>query len=144
MTGSLERQKLVQHWPLLVPVAAWLLLFGGAIQSEIVRAVIAVGCFALMIYQWILYRRTHRGSRLLFVSLIVAGFMLASIWLALNVVRFYSYGHPSDNLGLLYSCVVRVQDSLIWPIGVLVTIVCVWSTVGFGRWLVARRPFQGA
>jgi hypothetical protein len=135
---SLQRRRLVQHWPLLVPVAAWLLLFGGLLQSEIVRAVIAVGCFALMIYQWMAYRKTYRGSTLVFVSLIVAGFALASIWLALNVVRYYAYGHESDNLGMLYSTVVRVQGILIWPIGVLVMIVCVWAIVGFSRWLVAR------
>jgi len=135
---SLQRRRLVQHWPLLVPVAAWLLLFGGLLQSEIVRAVTAVGCFALMIYQWMAYRKTYRGSTLVFVSLIVAGFALASIWLALNVARYYAYGHESENLGMLYSTVVRVQGILIWPIGVLVMIVCVWAIVGFSRWLVAR------
>ena len=133
-----SRRRLVHHWPLLVPVAAWLLLFGGFLQSEIVRAVIAVGCFVLMIYQWMSYRKTYRGLTLVFVSLIVAGFALASIWLALNVVRFYTYGHESDNLGMLYSTVVRVQGILIWPIGLLVMIVCVWAIVGFSRWLVAR------
>ena len=138
MIESRQGRRLVQHWPLLVPVAAWLLLFGGLLQSEIVRAVIAVGCFALMIYQWMTYRKTYRGSTLVFVSLIVAGFALASIWLALNVVRYYAYGHESDNLGMLYSTVVRVQGILIWPIGVLVMIVCVWAIVGFSRWLVAR------
>jgi hypothetical protein len=138
---SLQRRGWVQTWPLLVPVAAWLLLFEGLLQSEVVRAVIAVGCFALMIYQWIVYRRTYRGSTLVFVSLIVAGFALASIRLGLNVVQYYSYGHESDNLGMLYSSVVRMQGILIWPIGVLVMIVCVWAIVGFARWLAAKVSF---
>jgi len=91
-----------------------------------------------MIYQWMGYRKTYRGLTLVFVSLIVAGFALASIWLALNVVRYYAYGHESDNLSVLYTSVVRVQGILIWPIGVLVLIVCVWAIVGFARWLAAR------
>lgn len=137
MIESLERRRLFQHLPVLVTVAAWLLLFGGLLQSEIVRAIIAVGCFALMIYQWIAYRRTYRGSKLVFVSLIVGGFALSSIWLALNVVRFYTYGHESDSLGMLYSLVVRVQNALIWPIGALVIAVCGRAILGLARWLVS-------
>lgn len=138
MIELLEHRKLFQHLPLLVPAAVWLLLFGGALQSEIPRAAIAVGCLALMIYQWTAYRKTYSGSKLVFVSLIVAGFALASIWLALNVVRFYTYGHESDNLGVLYSSVVRIQRVLIWPIGGLVLVVCVWAILGSARWLVRR------
>ena len=138
MIELLERRRLFQHLPLLIPAAVWLLLFGGLLQSEIARAVIAVGCLALMIYQWMAYRKTYSGSKLVFVSLIVAGFALASIWLALNVVRFYTYGHESDSLGMLYFSVVRVQSVLIWPIGVLVVAVCVWAIVEFARWLVRR------
>lgn len=124
--------------PLLVPAVVWLLLFGGLLQSEIARAVIAIGCLALMIYQWMRYRRTYRGSKLVFLSLIVAGFALASIWLALNVVRFYTYGHDSDSLGMLHFSIVRVQGVLIWPIGTLVVAVCVWGILEFARWLVRR------
>jgi hypothetical protein len=123
----LERRRLFQHFPLLISAAAWLLLFGRSLQSEIVRAVIAVGCFALMIYQLMRYRKTYSGSKLVFVSLIVAGFALASIWLALNGVRFYTYGHESDSFGMLYFSVVRVQSVLILPMGALVVAVCIWA-----------------
>lgn len=135
---SLERRRLFRHLPLLVPAAAWVLLFGGLLQSEVVRSFVAVGCFALMIYQWVAHRRTYSGSKLVFCSLIVAGFVLASIWLALNLFRFYTYGHESDNLGMLYFSVVRAQGVLIWPIGGLVLVVCVWAMLGFARWLVRR------
>jgi len=56
----------------------WLVLFTGFLQSEVLRAAVAVACIALMLYQWLAYRKTSTGARFVFLSLIVAGFGLSS------------------------------------------------------------------
>jgi hypothetical protein len=65
----------------------------------------------LMLYQWRVYRRSFFGARLIFLSLVVAGLTLASMWIALNVVRVYTYDGES---GIVYGTVVRLQDGLVW------------------------------
>jgi hypothetical protein len=118
----------------LIPTAVLFLLVAGVIRSEVLRAVLASACLALMFYQWRMYHRTESGARLVFLSLVVAGITLTSAWLALNVVRFYTYDGGS---GRVYGFVVRVQDTLVWMTGALLTVVTVWIIVAFARWLVA-------
>lgn len=117
-------------------VVAWVLLFAGLFQSELLRAAVAVFCIVLMLYQWRRYRSTTSGARLIFLSLIVAGFALSFVWLALNVIRFYTYvGEPGP---VLHVFVVRVQESLVWVIGTLVVVVSVWALLEVAGWLGAK------
>lgn len=136
MSESLQSHLLTRHWPLAIPGLVWLLLFTGFLQSEVLRAALAVACIALMVYQWLAYRKTSTGAQLFFLSLIVAGFGLSSVWLALNVVRFYTYGHESDGMGLWHVYVIRTQDILLWFIGALVVVVSVWAVSG---WWIHRQ-----
>jgi hypothetical protein len=133
-----QPRRFVQHWPLVAVGTAWLLLFAGFLGSEIVRASVAIGGIALMVYQWRTYRKTSNGAQLVFLSLIVAGFGLASVWLALNVVRFYTYNPESAHLWAWHMLVIRVQDALIWGIGALVVTVSLWTLLQFAQWFGRR------
>ena len=73
---------------------------------------------------------------MIFLSLIVTGFALSFVWLALNVVRFYT--HDGDPGPVVHVFVVRIQESLVWVIGTLVVVVSVWTVVGFAGWLGAK------
>lgn len=127
----------------MIPALVWLLLFTGYLQSEVLRAAVAIACIALMLYQWLAYRKTSTGARFVFLSLIVAGFGLSSVWLALNVVRFYTYGYESHGMGLWHGYVIHAQDILLWFIGALVVVVSIWAVSGW--WIqkqVARRHLR--
>jgi hypothetical protein len=96
-----------------------------------------------MLYQWLAYRKSTAGAQFVFLTLIVAGFGLSFVWLALNVVRFYTYGHEFDGMGLWYAYVIRTQDILLWFIGALVVVVSVWALSGW--WIqkqIARRRLR--
>ena len=127
----------------MIPTLVWLLLFTGFLQSEVLRATVAVVCIALMIYQWLAYRKTTAGAQFVLLSLIVAGFGLSSVWLALNVARFYTYGHKSDGMGLWHVYVIHAQDIILWLIGSLAVVVSLWALSGW--WIqrhVARRRLR--
>ena len=123
------------HWPLLIPTAVWVLLFFRLLGPEVLRAALAVGCIALMLHQWKVYWRSASGARFVFLSLVVAGLTLASLWLALNVVRFYTYDGES---GRLYGFVVRVQDGLAWVTVALLIVVAAWVVAYFARWFIRK------
>ncbi len=98
---------------------------------------LAITCIPLMLYQWQVYRRSARGARFVFLSLVVAGLTLASAWLALNVVRGYTY--DGDHPGGIYGWVVLIQDVLVWATGALLIVVAVWVMVYFAVWLSRKR-----
>ena len=139
MINFLQRSRLVRNWPMFVAITAWLVLaiVPAFLQSEIVRAVVAVGCMGLMVYQWLTYRKTTSGSNFMLLSL-VAGVTLASLWLALNVVRFYTYDPESDRAWAWHTLVIRVQTPLARVVGLLVVIVFVWALLLLARWLSRR------
>ena len=130
-----SRHVFVLHWPLLIPTAVWVLLFFRLLGPEILRAALAVACIALMLRQWKVYRRSASGARFVFLSLVVAGLTLASLWLALNVVRFYTYDGES---GGLYGFVVHIQDGVVWVTVALLIVVAAWVVVYFARWFIRK------
>lgn len=125
---------------MLVAITAGLLLavVPAFFRSEIVRAVVAVGCIGLMVYQWLTYRKTISGSNFILLSLVIAGVTLASLWLALNVVRFYTYDPESGRTWAWHSLVIRIQTPLAWVVGLLVVIVFVWALLLLARWLSGK------
>ena len=123
------------HWPLIIPTAVWALLFFRLLTSEILKEVLAIACIALMLYQWRVYCRSVHGARFVFLSLVVTGLTLASMWIALNVVRVYTYDGES---GLVYGTVVRIQDGLVWVTGALLVVVAAWVVIYFTLWLIGK------
>lgn len=112
----------------------WILLFAGLLRSDIVRAALAAGCTGLMIFQWLIYRKTERGMRLLFLSLLVTTLGLSSVWLGLNVVRVYTYDPESPQIWARHMLIVDAQEIIQWTVVALATVVSLW-----GLLLVARR-----
>jgi hypothetical protein len=124
------------HWPLIVPTAVWVLLFSRLLTSEILKEVLAIACIALMLYQWRVYCRSVHGVRFVFLSLVVTGLTLAYMWIALNVVRVYTYNGEAP--GLIYGLVVRIQDGLVWGTAALLIVVAVWVVVYFALWFIGK------
>jgi hypothetical protein len=64
-------------------------------------------CVALLIHSWFMQRRfTRTPQRLVLLTLVLCLPALASIWLGLNVIRFYSYAPESDANANVYSAVI--------------------------------------
>ncbi len=137
MTDSLHRNFCIRHGLLVIPTVTWLLLFAGLPQSEAVRAILALVCIALMLWQWRLYRKSERGAHFVFLSLLVGGFALASVWLLLNVTRYHTYDGESGR-SHVHQMVVSTQDRLVWVICALMAVVSVWALFHFARWLSGR------
>ena len=139
MIDSLQRFRL-HHWPLLVSTIAWLAVVWvpALFQSEVVRAVLAVTCIALMAFQWALYRKTVGGSKFLLLSLIVAWFTLASLWLGLNVVRYYTYNPESARTWAWHTLVAQIQTPILWAMALLIPVVFTWVLWLFVHWISGR------
>jgi hypothetical protein len=116
----------------------WILVFAGLLHSEIVRALLAVGCTGLMIFQWLIYRKTDRGTQLLFLSLVVTALGLSSVWLGLNVVRFYTYDPESPQTWAWHMLIAHVQEIIEWTVVALVSVVFLWGLLLVARWLNRR------
>lgn len=89
-----------------------------------------------MVIQWLTYRRAIKGAHFAFLASVVAGFGLANLWLALNVVRFYTYDAESGSK--IHVVIIRVQDALVWIIAALVVVVAVWRLFGVVCWVGKR------
>ena len=116
----------------------WVLLLAGLLNSEIVRAVLAVFCTALMIYQWLIYRKTNRGMQLLFLWLVVGGLTLSSIWVGLNVVRFYTYDPESNRMWAWHMLIVQIQEIIKWAVVGLAAIAFLCGLLLLARWINER------
>lgn len=93
-------------WSLIVVTGIFGLVI--VLRSEPGRAVASVVCLALVMQSWFTQRRYVKSrERLVLVALALSLPALASVWLGLNVLRFYSYDPVSDIS--VYSTVVRLQ-----------------------------------
>lgn len=133
---STEDSRWQRHWPLLLTGVAW--LFVGLFPSQIVRAILAVASIVLMLYQWLKYRRTTHGYGFAFSSVIVAGFFLASVWLALNVSRVYTYSPEEERTWALHESIVAIQVALVWAIGVFLMAALVLALLWLAQWLARQ------
>jgi|GEM_PF-4660506 hypothetical protein len=89
-----DGKTLVQHlsWSLIVVFAIFGLVASGMLPSEPGRAVASALCMALMIQSWVMQRRYAKNrERLVLLTLALTLPALASLWLGMNVLRFYSY-----------------------------------------------------
>lgn len=126
-------------WSLIVVIG----IFGLVIvfRSEPGRAVASVVCLGLVIQSWLTQRRyVKRRERLILVALALSLPALASVWLGLNVLRFYSYDPVSDIS--VYSVVVRLQaiiEGVAYAIGLVVFF---WTIVEISCFLAERISFK--
>jgi hypothetical protein len=126
-------------WSLIVVIG----IFGLVIvfRSEPGRAVASVVCLGLVIQSWLTQRRYVKSrERLVLVALGLSLPALASVWLGLNVLRFYSYDPVSDIS--VYSVVVRLQaiiEGVAYAIGLVVFF---WTIVEISCFLAERISFK--
>lgn len=126
-------------WSLIVVIG----IFGLVIvfRSEPGRAVASVVCLGLVIQSWLTQRRYVKSrERLVLVALALSLPALASVWLGLNVLRFYSYDPVSDIS--VYSVVVRLQaiiEGVAYAIGLVVFF---WTIVEISCFLAERISFK--
>lgn len=128
---------LARSWSLIVVFAIFGLVLSGMLLSEPGRAVASVLCMALLMQSWVTQRRYAKSrERLVLLTLALGIPALASLWLGLNVLRFYSYAPESR--AHLYSAVVRLQEiiqSVAYAIGLVVTF---WTVVELSCFLASR------
>ena len=126
-------------WSLIVVIG----IFGLVIvfRSEPGRAVASVVCLGLVIQSWFTQRKYVKSrERLVLVALALSLPALASVWLGLNVLRFYSYDPVSDIS--VYSVVVRLQaiiEGVAYAIGLVVFF---WTIVEISCFLAERISFK--
>jgi len=122
MTTFRNSPAFARSWSLIVVLSVFSLVISGIFLSEPGRAVASVVCLALVMQSWFEQRRYVRSrERFVLVTLALSLPALASLWLGLNVLRFYSYSPESQ--ARLYSTVVRLQaiiDGVAYAIGLVV------------------------
>jgi hypothetical protein len=128
---------LARSWSVIAVAAVFGLVVSGSLVSEPGRAVASVLCVALVIQSWVMQRRFARTRERLFLFTLALSLpALASLWLGLNVLRFYSYAPESG--AQLYSTVVRLQEviqSVAYAIGLVVFF---WTIVELSCFLADR------
>jgi len=128
---------LVRSWAVVAVLAVFGLVVSGVLKSEPGRAVASVLCIALVVQSWIVQRRYVRNrERLAFLTLALSLPALASIWLGLNVLRFYSY--PGDAPSQTYSTVVTLQETIQDVACAVAMVVGFWAIVEFSCSLAER------
>jgi hypothetical protein len=133
-TLSKGAQVLRRGWSMLVLFGVFCLVISGAIRSEPGRAAAAVLSFGLVVQSWFAQRRYAKSrSTLALLSLILSLPALGSVWLGLNVLRFYSYAPESR--APVYSTAVRLQEIIVNCAIAIGIIVFFWSIAEVAKFL---------
>ena len=127
------RKILARHLPLAIGACS--LIVAVYVGDETVRAIVAVGSILLMIYQYLVYRKASKGSRLVFLTIFPLEVGLLSAWLALNVARAYTYEPETASTWAWHERLIDLQDLLSWAVAVLGAISLTWMLLRFTRWL---------
>ena len=134
-TLAAKPSAFTRGWSLIVVIGIFGLVF--VLRSEPGRAVASVVCLALVMQSWFTQRRYVKSrERLVLVALALSLPALASVWLGLNVLRFYSYDPASDIS--VYSTAVRLQaiiEGVAYAIGLVVFF---WAIVEISCFLAER------
>ena len=132
-----ESPALARSWSLIVVLTIFWLVMSGILLSEPGRALASGVCLALLVQSWFAQRRYARNrERLALLTLALSLPALASIWLGLNVLRFYSYA--PDSAAHVYSAVVTLQRIVgicAYAVGMVVVL---WTIGELGSFLAKR------
>jgi hypothetical protein len=130
-------QVLARSWSIAIVVAILGLPLLGLLPSEPGRAFASILCLALLVQSWFAQRRYFSDSRkLVLLTLVLSLPALASTWLGLNVIRFYSY--PGDEESKVYSEVIRLQSGIEWFAVAVALVTGLWLVYELAHWLAAR------
>ena len=134
---STTSRALARFWSVAAVIVILGLVPFGFLGSEPRRAFASILCVALLIHSWFMQRRFIRTpQRLVLLTLVLCLPALASLWLGLNVIRFYSYAPESE--ASVYSAVIRLQVVIEWCTATVGAVVVFWTIVELARWLVNR------
>ena len=115
-------------------------------HSEVLRLLVSISSLTLLTYQWRISRRSCAGLHLTFLTSLLVSFSIPCFWLALNVVRFYTYNAAADRPystgGWIYFYVVRVQDIIAWVGVALVVLVCAFGVLDLARMVKTRKALE--
>jgi hypothetical protein len=122
---------------MLVVFGLFSMIMSGTIRSEPARAVAAVLSLGLVLQSWFTQRQYMKTRpRVALLTFILSLPLLGSLWLGLNVVRFYSYAPESH--APVYSAVIRLQEIVIDCATAIGIIVFFWSTAEVATFLGKR------
>ena len=126
---------------LIVVLGMFWLVMSGILLSEPGRAVGSVVCLALVAQSWFAQRRFVRSrERLVLMTLALSLPAFASLWLGLNVLRFYSYAPESR--AYTYTAVVTLQRIIEISAYAVGMVVMLWTTGELGSFLAKRISFK--
>lgn len=130
---------LARSWSGVLAIVALFIPFVWS--SELGRAVLALACLGLVLQSWLVQRKyTRSRGNLALWTLGLSLPALAYLWLALNILRFYSYN--GDAPSTTYSVVIRLQAAIevcAVAIGAAVTL---WTVGEFAAFLARRISFK--
>lgn len=107
--------------------------------NEVGHAFISITCLALLIHSWSIQRMHVRSlPRLVLLTLALCLPALASLWLGLNVIGYYSYESAVEHNGQLHGVVIYTQDIIFLCFAGLALVVTVWTLFELAHWLAAR------
>jgi len=132
---SKASEGLSRYWSLAAAALILGLVPVESLRSEPLRAFAAVLCVTLLVHSWLIQRKLTRTPRR--VALFTLAFclpILASVWLGMNVIRFYSYSPDSSRV---YSAVTELQDVIVRCMAVLAAVVVLWAIVELA-WRLAK------
>jgi hypothetical protein len=136
-TQSNSAAVLRRGWSVLVVFGLFCLIASGIIRSQPARAAVAALSLGLVLESWFALRRCAKTrSALALMSFALSLPALGSLWLGLNVVRFYSYAPELD--ASLYATVVRFQEVIVDCATAIAIIVFFWSTAEAAKFLGKR------
>jgi hypothetical protein len=145
-----------RHAALILAIALWLLSFavimffgrlrfGREMLDEAIRLTLSVGIIALLAFQWILYRKSTSGRHFAFLTAMLVALSLPAVWLAINVVRFYTYNasveHADSVEASIHWLAIRVQDGLIW-VGLMAFVVATVLGVSDAFQTLRQKPMR--
>jgi hypothetical protein len=134
---SKTSQALARCWSVTAVIVILGLVLLGFLRSELGHGFASILCLALLTHSWLIQRSyTRTSQRLVFLTLVLCLPALASFWLGLNVIRFYSYDpEPGPDV---YTVVILLQNIIEWCTAAVGVAVLLWAIVELARWLAKR------
>lgn len=130
-----------RSWSLIVVLCIFWLVASGTLLSEPVRAIASVVCLGLVIQSWFAQRRCVRNrERFALATLALSLPAFASLWLGLNVLRFYSYSPESQ--ASIYTAVISLQKVVGISAYVVGMVVILWTIGELASFLGKRISFK--
>ena len=130
---------MARSWSLVLAIVALLIPFVWL--SEPGRAVVAFICFVLVVQSWLVQRKYTKSRE--YLALWTLGLSLpalASLWLGLNVLRFYSY--DGDSPTTIHFVVTRLQAMIDACAVAIAAVVTLWTIGEFAAFLARRISFK--